>query len=390
MTLIVDTQALEKALKSFEESDDFVTMDTEFIREDTYWPKLSLVQIAGQHSTILIDPLSQQLSLDPLFTFLKNDQILKVFHAGRQDLEIFYHLTGEVPQEIFDTQVAAMVCGYGEQVGYETLVSSILGRKLDKTQQYSPWLRRPLSNRQLQYARDDVIHLRKIYLHLLQELKQQNRQDWILKDLEVLKSLKTYQPDPEGMWMKLRLKNANPHYLARLKAIAALREVEAIDKNVPRNRLLRDDIITELASHMPETLEAFLEIRGIHSSFINTPLATSILNAIKQANALAVEDCPRLDAATPGRKPSSLHLDCLRLLLKSRAEQHKVAEKLIATTKDLEQFLLLPEADLQHNLFQGWRYEIFGADAWSLKEGKKSLVMTKRGIALKDYESQPL
>ena len=390
MTLIVDTETLENSLKSFEETDTFVTMDTEFIREETYWPQLSLVQIGGQHNTVLIDPLSRNLSLDPLFSFLKNNNILKVFHAGRQDLEIFYHLTGEVPQAIFDTQIAAMVCGYGEQVGYETLVTSIVKRKLDKTQQYSPWLRRPLSARQLQYARDDVVYLREIYLHLSQELMQQKREEWIIKDLEILKSLKTYQPDPEGMWMKLRLKNANPHYLARLKAIAALREIEAIKRNVPRNRLLRDDILTELASHAPETLEACQEIRGVPQGFIHTPLASAILTAIKEANALTIEDCPRLDAATPGRRPSSLHLDCLRLLLKSRAEQHKVAEKLIATTKDLEQFLLLSEANPQHNLFQGWRYDIFGEDAWSLKEGKKSLIMTKRGIALKDYESQSL
>ncbi len=388
MPLIVETDDLEKALEMIEKTDEFVTIDTEFIREETYWPQLCLVQIGAQETTLLIDPLSPNLSLEPLFNFLKNDQILKVFHAGRQDLEIFFHLMGEVPQAIFDTQIAAMVCGYGEQVGYEALVTSIVKCKIDKTQQYSPWLRRPLSNRQLQYAKDDVIHLRQIYAHLVQELERQQRSHWIEKELEILKSLKTYQPHPETMWLKLRLKNAQPHYLARLKALACVRELEAIQKNVPRNRLMRDDILTELAAHSFQTIEDFQDIRGLPKNFLETPLASLLFKALQEANALPIEACPRLEHALPGRKPLSLHLDYLRLLLKMRAEQHKVAEKLIATTKDLEQFILLPEAESQHPLCQGWRYEIFGQDARDLKEGKKSLMMTKKGLVLISCESQ--
>ena len=382
MTFITRTEELEKALKSMREIDLFVTIDTEFLREDTYWPQLCLVQVAGSQTTILVDTLSPDLSLDPLFDFMKNDCILKVFHAARQDLEIFYHLMNEVPQMIFDTQIAAMVCGYGEQVGYETLVSSITGKKLDKSQQYSNWTRRPLSEQQLTYARADVIYLRDIYLHLSEKLAAKQRQTWIEDEMAILKSEKTYKPDPESMWTRLRLKNAQPHYLARLQALASLREKEAIRKNIPRGRLIRDDVLTEIAYHNPSTLKQLTDMRGAGRSLTQEKLGQKILENIIKANTLPVGECPQLDITQHGKKPALGQVDLLRVLLKIRAEKYKVAEKLIATTKDLESFLLLKEIDSLHSLLHGWRYNVFGQDAWEIKEGRKGLSIAGKNLTL--------
>jgi ribonuclease D len=382
MTFITRTEELEKALKSMREIDSFVTIDTEFLREDTYWPQLCLVQVAGSQTTILVDTLSPDLSLDPLFDFMKNDCILKVFHAARQDLEIFYHLMNEVPQMIFDTQIAAMVCGYGEQVGYETLVSSITGKKLDKSQQYSNWTRRPLSEQQLTYARADVIYLRDIYLHLSEKLAAKQRQTWIEDEMAILKSEKTYKPDPESMWTRLRLKNAQPHYLARLQTLASLREKEAIRKNIPRGRLIRDDVLTEIAYHNPSTLKQLTDMRGAGRSLTQEKLGQKILENIIKANTLPVGECPQLDIAQRGKKPALGQVDLLRVLLKIRAEKYKVAEKLIATTKDLESFLLLKEIDSLHSLLHGWRYDVFGQDAWEIKEGRKGLSIAGKNLTL--------
>lgn len=380
MTLVTQTQDLQEALKSIESTDSFVTIDTEFLREETYRACLCLVQIAGSQTTLLIDALSPNLSLEPLFAFMKNDRILKVFHAARQDLEIFYHLMGEVPQAIFDTQIAAMACGYGDQVGYETLVASIIGKKLDKSQQYSNWMQRPLSDRQLAYAGADVVYLRTIYSHLSEELTKKQREHWIEDELAILKSDRTYKLDPEMMWLKLKLKNAQPHYLARLKAIAALREEEAITRNIVRRRLISDDLLTEIAYRNPSTVQALADIRGVPKTLAQGELGQKMLEVMAKANALPKDECPQLDLAQRGQKPPSGHVDLLRVLLKVKVEEHKVAEKLIATTSDLEDFLLLKEMDPRHVLLHGWRYQVFGQEAWDIKEGKKGLALTGKGI----------
>lgn len=380
MILVTQTQDLQEALKSIESTDSFVTIDTEFLREETYRACLCLVQIAGSQRTLLIDALSPNLSLEPLFAFMKNDRILKVFHAARQDLEIFYHLMGEVPQAIFDTQIAAMACGYGDQVGYETLVASIIGKKLDKSQQYSNWMQRPLSDRQLAYAGADVVYLRTIYSHLSEELTKKQREHWIEDELAILKSDRTYKLDPEMMWLKLKLKNAQPHYLARLKAIAALREEEAITRNIVRRRLISDDLLTEIAYRNPSTVQALADIRGVSKTLAQGELGQKILEVMAKANALPKDECPQLDLAQRGQKPPPGHVDLLRVLLKVKVEEHKVAEKLIATTSDLEDFLLLKEMNSRHVLLHGWRYQVFGQEAWDIKEGKKGLALTGKGI----------
>lgn len=385
MTFITHTEDLKEALKSIEKIDLFATIDTEFLREETYWPQLCLVQIAGSQTTLLIDALSPHLLLDPLFDFMKNDRILKVFHAARQDLEIFYHLMDEVPQMIFDTQVAAMVCGYGDQVGYETLVTAITRKKLDKSQQYSNWTRRPLSDQQLVYAEADVIYLRNIYLYLSEKLMKKERQGWIEDELGILKSEQTYKPDPDAMWTKLKLKNAQPHYLARLKALASLREKEAMKKNIPRGRVIRDDVLTEIAHHNPSTLKQLSDIRGVWRSLAQGELGHKILESILKSNALSVDECPQLDITQHRRKPPLGHVDLLRVFLKIRAEKYKVAEKLIATTKDLESFLLLKEIDLRHRLLHGWRYDVFGQDAWEIKEGRKGVSIAGKNLALYSF-----
>ncbi len=386
MVLITHTEDLEEALESFEKRDEFVTIDTEFLREETYWPQLCLVQIAGSQSSIIIDTLSSTLCLEPLFNFMRNNHILKVFHAARQDLEIFYSLMGEVPQAIFDTQIAAMVCGYGDQIGYEALVRSITGKKLDKSHQHSNWKRRPLSAQQLAYAQADVVYLRDIYIYFSKQLYLQHRYSWIEDELSSLRSSETYKTDPYEMWRKLKLKNNKPPYLARLRELTALRELEAIRKNLPRGRIIRDEILNEIAYRNPLTFEDLTNITRVSRNITQKDLYHRILESIEKANLLPLDLCPHLESSPRDRQLPLGHLEFIRVLLKICAEQHKVAERLIATNKDLESLLLLKEFDAHHHLLQGWRYEIFGKEAWELKEGKKGLLLGKDKISLFSVE----
>lgn len=378
MELISTTESLITFCKKIE-NENFITVDTEFIREDTYWPKVCLIQIAGEQETALIDPLSSNIDLSPLFKIMKNDNIVKVFHSAYQDLEIFYLLMKDLPKPIFDTQIAAMVCGFGESVGYETLVKSIIKTPLDKSSRYSNWARRPLTEKQLKYAANDVIFLRVIYQKLLERLQKNDRFSWIKEEMEELQNVDSYRLQPEQAWQRLRPRSGEPRFLARLQALSAWRELEAEHKNIPRGRMLRDEVLIEIAAHNPISLEELSQIRGISIKLATGPIGSQIINVLNSANTIPVEECPTLHPKTDKLGASSILIDLLRVLLKIKSQDSHVAEKLIATSKDLDALIILKENAPIHVL-KGWRYEIFGKTALDFLNGKISISLKEQKI----------
>lgn len=382
MDLISTTEQLIIFCKKIE-NEEFIAVDTEFIREDTYWPKVCLIQVAGAQETALIDPLSLEINLLPLFEVMKNENIIKVFHSAYQDLEIFYLLMKELPKPIFDTQIAAMVCGFGESVGYETLVKSLIKAPLDKSSRYSNWARRPLTDKQLRYAANDVIFLRTIYQKIFERLQSNNRFLWIKEEMEELQNVDSYKTQPEKAWQRLRPKSGEPRFLARLQALSAWREIEAEHKNIPRGRMLRDDILIEIAAHNPGSLEELCQIRGISTKLVTGSAGTQIMSILNLANATPVEECPTLHTKIDKLGASSILIDLLRVLLKIKSQESHVAEKLIATTKDLDAMIVLREEAPIHAL-KGWRYEIFGKVALDFLRGKVSIFLEEQRICVKE------
>ncbi|AIL12946.1 hypothetical protein IM40_04605 [Candidatus Paracaedimonas acanthamoebae] len=380
MELISTTEKLITFCKEIE-NEDFIAVDTEFIREDTYWPKVCLIQIAGAQETALIDPLSAEIDLLPLFEIMKNENIIKVFHSAYQDLEIFYLLMKALPKPIFDTQIAAMVCGFGESVGYETLVKSIIKTPLDKSSRYSNWARRPLTDKQLRYAANDVIFLRTIYQKLLERLQNNDRFLWIKEEMEELQNVDSYKTQPEKAWQRLRPKSGEPRFLARLQALSAWRELEAEQKNIPRGRMLRDEVLIEIAAHNPISLEELCQIRGISTKLATGAVGAQIIKILDSANAIPLEECPTLHIKIEKLGASSILIDLLRVLLKIKSQESQVAEKLIATTKDLDAMIMLREEAPIHAL-KGWRYEIFGKVALDFLSGKISISLEEQKICV--------
>ena len=295
----------------------YVTIDTEFLRESTFWPELCLIQIASDDESAIIDPLAAGISLDPLFKLLQNTSVLKVFHAGRQDLEIFHHLTGEVPTPIFDTQVAAMVCGFGESVGYDTLVASLTGAKIDKSSRFTDWSRRPLSDRQLTYAEADVTHLRDVYAKLKEKLQETDREAWLAGEMKILETPETYLVPPEKAWKRIKSRNAKPRFLAILQSIAAWRENQAHRQNIPRNRILRDEALLEIASNPPSNEENLSHVRSIGRKFADGKMGAGLLAAIKTGVELPEEDCPFVAQKSPMPKGMGPLMDLLRVFVKN-------------------------------------------------------------------------
>ena len=375
MDPIIDTGALDRFCAA-QKSAEFIAVDTEFLRDQTYWPKLCLVQVAGPEDVVAIDPLAPGIDLAPLYALMQNASILKVFHAGRQDLEIFFHATGKVPHPIFDTQVAAMVCGFGESASYESLVSKLAGAPLDKASRFTDWSHRPLTERQLVYALDDVIHLRTIYVKLRAELEKSGRAGWLESDMAVLTDPATYRLDPAESWRRLKLRNPKPRALAALKELAAWRESEAQRRDLPRGRILKDEPLIELAVHMPRDAATLGRTRGLPGGFADGKWGAAALEAIGRAAALPQDALPKPEAspASPGNVGSTVEL--LKVLLKLKAEQNRVAPKLLATTDDLEQIA----AGNLH--LSGWRQDLFGADAEALRDGKLTLGLERGRVKL--------
>ncbi|MGE4521351.1 MAG: ribonuclease D [Acetobacter sp.] len=370
--LVSSTQALEEALKPLH-GERYVTVDTEFMREKTYWPELCLVQIGGANDVILIDALAEGLDLAPLAALMADAAVIKVFHAARQDLEIFLHLFGALPLPVFDTQVAAMVAGHGDQVGYDSLVGSLTGHSIDKSHRFTDWSARPLSAAQLTYAAGDVTWLRVVYERLHRKLEQEQRLAWVAAEMAELEEPATFQPDPEKQWERLRARTSNRRMLAVLRAVAALREREAQRVNVPRQRLIKDESLLEIAATTPDSTEALARVRGVARGLAEGRTGQALLEAIRQAQALPDAELPRLpkgrgrDAARP---PASL-VALLKVLLNACCEAHDVAPKLVASQEELEALALDPAQ--APTLLGGWRGRVFGDAARALCEGRLAL-----------------
>lgn len=372
MTIIADNDALKAFCKKLSRA-EYITVDTEFMREKTFWPNLCLVQLAGPEGTgaAAVDPLAPDIDLAPMLNLLGNPKVLKVFHGARQDIEIFFHLTGKVPTPLFDTQIAAMVCGFGDQVGYETLVARLTGHRLDKTSRFTDWSLRPLTDKQLHYALGDVIYLREAYDALKTRIDADGRAAWLDQELASLTDEDSYRIDPASAWQRLKPRSTDRRYLSLLRAVAAWRETAAMERDVPRNRVLRDESLTEIAAHPPQSKAALGRVRGVSRGFAEGRMGDELLAAIDGAF-----DQPMGEAPQPIPKislPRGLGpvVDLLKVLLKQRCELHHVAQKLVASTADLEQIAADDEAPVR--ALSGWRREIFGADAIRLKHGKVAL-----------------
>lgn len=357
---------------------DFVTVDTEFLRETTYWPKLCLIQVATNDEAVLIDPLAPSLDLSPFFVLLANPKVTKVFHAARQDIEIFVKLTGKVPLNIYDTQVAASVCGFGDSVSYDNLVRAITTVELDKSSRFTDWSARPLSEKQRLYAVADVTHLRDIYRELRKQVEATRRGDWVEDELSVLRSIDTYVVQPERAWERLKMKINRPRDLAALKRLAAWREKRAQDGDQPRSRVLKDDVLFELAMQRPLAPEAFDKLRAVPRGFGRSSAAAEIIAILKAVEALNKTELPVLPERYRGPSPKGAIGDLVRVLLKSVAEQHGVAARIIATSDDIDALVLDDEADVAP--LRGWRRKLFGEKALDIKHGRVGLVATRKGI----------
>ncbi len=369
--IITDQQELELLCKKLAAC-PFITIDTEFLRERTYYPKLCLIQVSGPDQQAAgIDPIDTNLDLSPLFEILLNQKILKVLHAGRQDLEIFYRLTGKVIGPFFDTQIAAMVCGYGDSIGYENLVRDITGASLDKSVQFTDWSRRPLSERQIDYALGDVIHLVKIYEHLTKELEKRGRTSWVFQEEEILADPNTYANNPLESWKRIKLRSPKPKTLAVLREIAAWRETSAQKRDIPRTWLLRDETMADMAAQTPRNVDQLKKIRGLNAEQAAGSMGKSLLELIEKALASDKDTWPKI----PDRKiippQAQATIEVLKLLLKVQCVQHDVATKLVADAEDIEAIALNDDADVP--ALKGWRHEIFGKDALELKAGRVAI-----------------
>ncbi|MEQ9663167.1 MAG: ribonuclease D [Parasphingopyxis sp.] len=367
--LIEDSEALASLCERLARS-EFVTVDTEFMRENTYWPDLCLIQIADENEAAAIDPKADGIDLAPLLDLLvDNEEVLKVFHAGSQDVEIVYNITGKTPHPIFDTQIAAMALGLGEQIGYGNLVDTMLGRQLDKGARFTDWSRRPLDDRQLSYAIADVTHLAEIFPKMLEKLRKTGRGMWINDEMERLADPENYANEPNSVWKRVRVQGRKSDVLGRLKALAAWREREAQDKNIPRGRLLRDEALADLAAHPPANQKALAKVRGLPSSWAENDIGRRLMDVVTKAQPLPADEMPPRKTGKPGLgKEGALVADLLKLLLKIRSREIGVASRLIAKASELEELAAGQREDIR--LLDGWRYDEFGHEALDLVEGR--------------------
>ena len=383
MTVIADSAELA-AFCARQASADYLAIDTEFLRDTTYWPKLCLVQIGGPEDSVAVDTLAEGIDLAPLDALMADSSVLKVFHSARQDMEIFFHLFGALPEPIFDTQVAAMVCGFGESVSYDRLVSQLIGTRLDKASRFADWSHRPLTKRQLDYALADVIHLRPIYAHLSERLEDSGRAVWLSEEMAVLTNPETYDLDPEEAWRRLKPRSTDRRFLAVLKAMAAWREVEAQRRDVPRNRILRDEQLLDIAAHTPGDANALARTRGLSRDFAEGRMGRGILGAIKAGQDMPAERRPEPPPRQERISGLGPVVDLLKVLLKAKCESHGVAQKLVASVADLEQIAASDRAKVP--ALSGWRREIFGAEALRLKRGELALTIRHREVSVAEVE----
>ena len=376
---ITTTEALD-ALCQRLRTEEFVTVDTEFMRERTYWPELCVVQLASDTEVAVVDAQAPGIDLAPLGALFADQAVMKVFHAARQDIEIFVLRYGDVPRPMFDTQVAGMVAGFGDQVGYDALVAALTGGHIDKAHRFSDWSARPLSEAQITYAAADVTHLRGAYRKLKARLERDGRLEWVAEEMALLADPATYRPNPEMMWERLRPKTSNRRMLGVLRAIAAWREREAQRSNIPRQRMLKDEALLELAATAPDSPDALSRARGITRGFSEGRTGLSLIAAIAEAKALPDDALPPAPAQRDGPKPSPALVSLLKVLLAAKCEAHNVAPKLVANADDIDRLATEDTPDIA--ALHGWRAEVFGSDAQALKAGRIALGVDGRRVKL--------
>jgi ribonuclease D len=382
MDLITTTRDLDDACGRLARH-PFVTVDTEFLRESTYYPKLCVAQMASTDEALVVDTLADGIDLAPFFALMADDCVIKVFHAARQDIEICWHEAGIIPRPIIDTQVAAMVLGYGDSISYEQLVQRITGDNLDKSHRFTDWTRRPLSEAQLAYAVSDVTHLRDIYLKLSGDLERRGRSEWMREEMKVLTSPDTYRFEPEHAWERLKTRVRKPKELAVLVEVAAWREREAQERDIPRGRVLKDDVIGDIAVQAPTTIERLGSLRSLPRGFERSKWGEAIVEAVKRGLARDPKTLPRLERPRPAVNGQAT-VELLKVLLRMTAERHGVAAKVIATVDDLDRIAADDDADVP--ALHGWRRELFGEKALALKQGRLSLAIERGRVVAVERE----
>lgn len=371
MTVITSTDQLALFCNSLSQS-PFVTVDTEFLRERTYYPKLCLIQLGSpDKNAVAIDPLAEHIDISPLFELLANKNITKVFHAARQDLEIFFNLTGTIVEPIFDTQVAAMVCGYGDSIGYDNLVYAVTGQRLDKSSQYTDWSHRPLSEKQLRYALGDVTYLCDVYLHLSAEIEMRERTTWLDEERSILANPATYQNNPYDSWRRIKIRSPKSKSLAVLRELAAWRENQAQQRDIPKTWILKDETLADMAAQAPRTKEQLKKIRNLSKDLADGRVGDMLIACINKALESPKETWPSVEKKEPLPPSIVATVDILKMLLRIQSSEHGVASKLIASQEDLEAIAL--GSDVNIPALNGWRREIFGEEALALKKGELAI-----------------
>lgn len=377
MDLISTTSDLAAACERMAKH-PFVTVDTEFLRESTYYPQLCVAQLASADEAVVVDALAEGIDLQPFFDLMAKENVVKVFHAARQDIEIVWHRANLIPHPVFDTQIAAMVLGYGDSVSYDQLVQRITGDTLDKSSRFTDWTRRPLSTAQIEYAVSDVTHLRDVYRKLKSDLEKQGRTEWLSEEMDILTSPDTYRMDPENAWMRLRARVRKPKELAVLIEIAAWREREAKARDVPRGRVLKDDLVADIAIQAPTSIERLASLRSLPKGFERSKWGLEIPDVVKAGLARDPKTLPVIERNKPVQNGSAI-IELLKVLLRMTAEKHGVAAKVIATVDDLERLAGDDNADVP--ALKGWRRDLFGEKALALKSGRLALAIEKGRVA---------
>src|SRR5438270_1694627 len=383
--LITDSDSLKSLCDRLSRS-DFVAVDTEFMRENSFWPELCLIQIGNVEEAAAIDPKAEGIDMKPLLDLMvDNEEVLKVFHAGGQDIEIIYNLTGKTPHPLFDTQIAAMALGLGEQVGYSNLVESLVGKTLDKGARFTDWARRPLDKRQIDYAIGDVTHLATLFPKMLERLRRTGRGAWLDEEMERLADPSNYENDPSEAWKRVRISGRKPEVLGRLKALAAWRELEARSKNLPRGRIMKDETLADVAAHPPASQESLARVRGLSPAWASNDIGGRLMSALAAAKPLGSDEMPAREDKPGLGKEGALVADLLKLLLKIRSRETNVAARLIARSEELE--LLAAGRRDGLSILEGWRYEQFGRDALDLVEGRLAFAVRGGKLAMTRTET---
>ena len=383
---IVDNTEDLKVLVAELEGATYLALDTEFMRDQTYWPKLCLIQVAAPGVEAIVDPLGDGIDLTPFYDLLRKPGIVKVLHAARQDIEIFHHQGGMIPNPLFDSQIAAMVAGFGDAASYETLCRKIARVEIDKSSRFTDWSRRPLSQKQLDYAIGDVTHLRTIYEYLKKNLEKTGRSAWVQEEIEALQDPMLYTMEPETAWKRLKPRTSNKRFLSMIAALAAWREREAQLRDIPRGRVLKDEALMEIAAHPPESADKVESIRAVPKGFANSRLGKGLMDAIEEGKTLKAPEPIELDRPRRRREPSQAAVDLLKTLLRLRAEAVGVAPRLIANADDIER--LAAEEDEGVPALHGWRAQVFGNDALALRKGDLAIALEGGNAVVVELEGE--